>query len=374
MQSTQYKRIAIKIGSNVLTRGNGTLDIDRIDHLVDQVALLKRGGIEIILISSGAVAAGRAVFAASNKMDAVSARQLWSAIGQIKLINTYSDFFEKKQILSAQVLTTKENFSDRRHYLNMKNCISTMLDNDVVPIVNENDTIAVTELMFTDNDELSGLISSMMDCEALIILSNVDGIYDGLPGSEGTSVIREISVHDRSAESFISAQKSGFGRGGMHTKYSVARKIALEGIDVFIANGTRENILNDVLYGGDVPFTRFLPNGKKLASNKKWLAHSKSFAKGIVVINEGAKKALFDVNANSLLLIGVSEIKGFFKKGDIIRIQDENGNSLGLGKSQYDSEEAQSLIGIKAGKPLIYYDYMYLEEALPNQIKEKEKA
>lgn len=366
MQAQHYKRIAIKIGSNVLAKENGTLDVDRIEHLVDQVTRIKKQGIEVILISSGAVAAGKAIIAENIKMDTVSARQLWSAVGQVKLINTYFEFFEQQKLLSAQVLTTKENFSDRRHYLNMKNCISTMLDNNVVPIVNENDTISVSELMFTDNDELSGLISSMMDCEGLIILSNVDGIYNGQPGSDGTEVIREIKPHDHSPENFISAQKSGFGRGGMHTKYNIARKIALEGINVFIANGKRENIIVDILANNDVPYTKFLPNGKKLASNKKWLAHSDSFAKGIVVVNEGAKKALFDINANSLLLIGVLEIRGFFEKGDIIKIQDEEGHPLGLGKSQYYSDEAQSLIGKKAGKPLIYYDYMFLHEASPN--------
>lgn len=357
----QYKRIAVKIGSNVLAGAKGSLDISRIQHLVDQISQLRKKGIEVILISSGAVAAGRSVIS-TDKIDTVSARQLWSAIGQVKLINTYAEMFEKHNIICAQVLTTKENFSDRRHYLNMKNCISTMLENEVLPIVNENDTISVTELMFTDNDELSGLISSMMGCEALMILSNVDGIYDRNPGEEGAVVIPEISAYDKSHEKSISSQKSGFGRGGMHTKYSVAQKIAQEGIDVYIANGTRDNILTDLVKRSETPSTRFIHNGKKLKSQKKWLAHSESFTKGVVVVNEGARNALFDVNANSLLLIGVIDINGFFKQGDIIQIQDEQGNQLGLGKSQYDSDQARELIGKKARKPLIYYDYMFLNE------------
>jgi glutamate 5-kinase len=357
-----YKRIAIKVGSNVLTGDDGKLDTGRISHLVEQISQIRAMGIEVVLISSGAVAAGRSVLSESNKMDAVSARQLWSAVGQVKLINIYAGLFANHGLYCAQVLTTKENFSDRRHYLNMKNCISTMLDNNVIPIVNENDTISVTELMFTDNDELSGLISSMMGCQALLILSNVDGIYDGDPNDEASSIIPEIKASSRSYEHFIMIQKSGFGRGGMHTKYSLARKIALEGIDVFIANGTRDDIITGILNNADVPYTRFIPNGKKLKSSKKWLAHSNSFAKGVAVINAGAKDALFDVNANSLLLIGVTEIEGFFKKGDIIRIQDENNNQLGLGKSQYNSDEAKELIGKKARKPLIYYDYMFLYE------------
>lgn len=357
-----YKRIAIKIGSNVLASGDGNLDLGRIEHLTNQITSLMKIGIEVILVSSGAVAAGRSVISNEAKMDTVSARQLWSAIGQVRLMNTYSEFFKSQNVICAQVLTTKESFSDRRHYLNMKNCISTMIENHVLPIVNENDTISVTELMFTDNDELSGLICSMMSCEALFILSNVDGIFDGDLSSGTAQVIREIKTKDCSVTRAISSQKSGFGRGGMHTKYSIARKIALEGTNVYIANGKRDNILIDLLNGADVLSTHFVPNGKKLKGQKKWLAHSESFAKGVAVVNEGAKNALFDVSANSLLLIGVTSIQGFFKQGDIIRIMDENGKQLGLGKSQYDSEDAQTLIGKKAGKPLVYYDYMYLNE------------
>lgn len=361
MHTRKFKRIAVKIGSNVLAGASG-LDFVRIAHLVDQISSLKKEGIEVILISSGAVASGRSAFPVESRIDTVSARQLWSAIGQVKMMNTYSEYFDKHGITCAQVLTTKENFSDRKHYLNMKNCISTMLEYGVLPIVNENDTISVTELMFTDNDELSGLISSMMDCDALLILSNVNGIYNGTPGEEGVSVIPEISVADENFESFISTQKSGFGRGGMHTKFSVARKIALEGIPVFIANGKVDNIITDIVHHRKVIYTLFSPNGKRLKSNKKWLAHSTSFAKGIVVVNNGAKDALLSGGANSLLLIGVVEIKGYFEKGDVIRIQDEQGNSLGLGKAQYDSDTAIEFIGKKAEKPLIYYDYMYLNE------------
>ncbi len=360
MNNMKFKRVAIKIGSNVLATKDGSLDVERVAHIVEQVSILLKKKVEVILISSGAVASGRAMFPVENKIDTVSARQLWSAIGQVKLMNTYSGLFGECGLHCAQVLTTKENFSDRRHYLNMKNCISTLLENGVVPIVNENDTISVSELMFTDNDELSGLISSMMNCEALLILSNVDGIYNGKPGDEGVSVIPEISSSDHSMAEFISQQKSGLGRGGMHTKFSVARKIAAEGIPVYIANGKRENIIVDILKGENIVYTLFKQNGKKLKSNKKWLAHSTSFAKGKVFVNEGAKAALSNVGANSLLLIGVVDIEGFFKQGDIISIIDGEGNVLGLGKSQYDSDDAINLIGKKAAKPLIYYDYMYL--------------
>src|SRR5690606_40312569 len=165
-------------------KADGTLNVSRIAHLVDQIAFLRKKGVEVVLVSSGAVAAGRAVLQPSKKTDAVSQRQLWAALGQVKLISRYSDFFGEHGLVCAQVLTTKENFSSRGHYLNMKNCMTTLLENKVIPIVNENDTISVTELMFTDNDELSGLIASMVNSEALIILSNVDGVYSAHPENE----------------------------------------------------------------------------------------------------------------------------------------------------------------------------------------------
>ncbi|MBQ2065712.1 MAG: glutamate 5-kinase, partial [Paludibacteraceae bacterium] len=165
----RFKRIAIKIGSNVLTHKDGTLDTDRMASLVEQVAALHAAGIEVILISSGAVASGRSALKLEKEPDPVSARQIFSSIGQARLINEYYELFLKHGIYCGQVLTTKESLSTRGHYLNQKNCIAQLLQHGVIPIINENDTISVTELMFTDNDELSGLVATMMDAEALII-------------------------------------------------------------------------------------------------------------------------------------------------------------------------------------------------------------
>src|SRR5512133_1260073 len=195
-------------------------------RIVEDIAILYKQGIEVILISSGAVAAGRSEVSPSKKTDIIVAKQIWAAIGQVKLMSNYQFLFGKYNIQAGQVLASKESFRDRRHYLNMKNCISAMLENKVLPIVNENDTISINELMFTDNDELSGLISSMMDCDTLIILSNVDGVYTGIPGEDGTEMISEISEDSEDLNKYISSVKSGFGRGGMFTKCSVARKIA----------------------------------------------------------------------------------------------------------------------------------------------------
>jgi glutamate 5-kinase len=357
-----FNRIAIKVGSNVITQSDGSLNDGRILRLVEDVAILYKQGIEVILISSGAVAAGRSEVSPSKKTNIVAAKQIWAAIGQVKLMSSYQFLFGKYGIQAGQLLATKESFRDRRHYLNMKNCISAMLENRVLPIVNENDTVSINELMFTDNDELSGLISSMMDCKSLIILSNVDGVYNGIPGKKGTELITRIKEESEDLDKYISSVKSGFGRGGMFTKCSIARKLASQGVDVFIANGTRDSIITDIVRRKEVPCTHFIANSKWETSVRKWLSHSDTFAKGAVVVNAGAKEALLDDKATSLLMIGITRVDGYFKSGDIVRIIDEEGNNIGLGKSQYDSKKAEQNIGEKLSRPFIHYDYMVINE------------
>jgi glutamate 5-kinase len=358
----KFNRVAIKVGSNVITQTDGSLNDSRILRLVEDIAILYKQGLEVILISSGAVAAGKSEVVISKKTNIIAAKQVWAAIGQVKLMSSYQFLFGKYGIQAGQLLATKESFSDRRHYLNMKNCISAMLENRVLPIVNENDTISVNELMFTDNDELSGLISSMMDCDSLIILSNVDGLYNGVPGNKDIRLIPVIDEESEDIDQYISSVKSGFGRGGMLTKCSIARKTASQGIDVYIANGTRDSIITDITRNKDIPYTHFVANSRRETGVKKWLSHSDTFAKGAVVINKGAKEALFGEKASSLLMIGIVKVDGFFKKGDIIRVLDETGKNIGLGKAQFDSKKAEQNIGEKINKPFIHYDYLVLNE------------
>jgi glutamate 5-kinase len=368
-----FNRITVKIGSNVITQKDGSLNEGRILRIVEDIAVLYKQGVEVLLISSGAVAAGRGNVTPSKKTNLIAARQVWAAIGQVKLMSSYQFLFGKYGIQAGQLLATKDSFRDRRNYLNMKNCISAMIENRVLPIVNENDTISINELMFTDNDELSGLISSMMDCQSLLILTNVDGIYSGVPGDNDVELIRRVEVGSESVEKHISPVKSGFGRGGMITKYSIARKIAAEGIDVFIANGRRDSIITDIVRGKDVPYTRFVAGDKRETGVKKWLSHSDTFAKGSVIINRGAREALMGEKATSLLMIGIIGINGFFKRGDIVRIFDEDGINLGLGQSQYDSEKAEQNIGAKLSKPFIHYDYLFIYEKNKSTIHHKEE-
>ena len=357
----RYKKITVKIGTNVLTKSDGTLNVSRIAHLVDQIALLRKNGLEVVVVSSGAVASGRAVLEPIKKTDAVSKRQLWAALGQVKLISRYSDFFSEHGLICAQVLTTKENFSSRAHYLNMKNCFTTLLENKVIPIVNENDTISVTELMFTDNDELSGLIASMVNSEALILLSNVDGVFSDHPKNRDAKLIEKIEVNDKEPESGISREQSDFGRGGMITKFRIAQKVAGDGITVHVANGTTEDVLIRILTDKDFKHTIFVPNTKAASGVKKWIGYSDGFAKGEVVINAGAAKALDSDKAVSLLPVGIIKVSNEFKKGDLIRIVDESGRAIGVGKASYSSSKIETEKLSEKQKPLIHYDYLYLE-------------
>lgn len=355
-----YKRIAIKVGSNVLTNSDGTVDNARIEKIVDQIVRLHRSGMELVLISSGAVAYGRSELKLEQRLDSVSERQLFSAVGQAKLINRYYDLFREHGIFCGQVLTTKENFGSRRLYLNQKNCMSTMLSQGVIPIVNENDTTSLTELMFTDNDELSGLIATMMDMEALVILSNIDGIYDGDPNDKSSMVIEEVAP-DKSLSQYIQKSKSSFGRGGMRTKCNIARKVAAEGIEVIIANGKRDNILTDLTdKTKHVVCTHFIPS-ERVSSVKKWIAHSDGFSKGEVHVNAGAAEAVSG-KAASVLFVGIERIAGNFQSGDVVKILGPDGRELGVGRAMFGSEKAAQLIGKKGVKPMVHCNYLMINE------------
>ncbi len=251
------KRIVVKIGSNALTRPDGRLDVTRMSALVDQIAWLRQKDYEVILVSSGAVACGRRELDVEHELDSVEQRQLFSALGQAKLIGLYYDLFREYRIHVGQVLTMKENFEPGEQYSNQQACMQVMLENGVLPIVNENDTVSVTELMFTDNDELSGLIAQMMNANTLVLLSNIDGIYTGHPDDPHSKLIAEVNPGTDLSQ-YIQTEKSSAGRGGMQSKYATASKIQAAGIRVIIANGKRENILIDLIDHPDsTPHTIF---------------------------------------------------------------------------------------------------------------------
>jgi len=253
------ERVVIKVGSNVLTRGDGKLDVTRMSAIVDQIAWLRSKGYDVILVSSGAVASGRGELQIDHSLDSVEQRQLFSAVGQVKLVGLYYDLFREFGIHVGQVLTMKENFEPGEQYENQRACMEVMLENGVLPIVNENDTVSVTELMFTDNDELSGLMAEMVKATKLVLLSNIDGVYTAHPDDPEAELISRVEAN-RDLSEYIKPERSSFGRGGMHSKYQTASRLQKAGIRVIIANGERDNILIDLMERpDDVPHTEFIP-------------------------------------------------------------------------------------------------------------------
>ncbi len=256
------KRIVVKVGSNVLTHPEGKLDVTRISAIVDQIVSLRHLGYEIILVSSGAVAAGRGELNIDHELDNVAQRQLFSSMGQVKLMGLYYDLFREYRVHIGQILTMKENFIVEEQYQNQQACMEVMLEQDVVPIINENDTVCITELMFTDNDELSGLVALMMNADALILLTNVNGLYTGAPSHPDSKLIKTVTF-GQNISTCIDDSKSELGRGGMESKCHTAMKMAEEGIRVFIANGQIDDILiNLIKHPSDTLHTEFIPNPK----------------------------------------------------------------------------------------------------------------
>ncbi len=376
------QKILIKVGTNVISKEDGTLDQEIMAQIVDQISQLKKQNLEIILITSGAVGAGKSLINLADKNLGKNAdvikRQILASAGQIKLMNLYLKFFGDHQYNCAQILVTKEDFRDRLHYLNMKNCLEALLKNEIVPVINENDVVSVTELMFTDNDELAGLIAAMLNVDTVIILTNVDGIFDQNPNNSGAKLLNKID-HKTNLEEFISPDKSSFGRGGMLTKSRIAQKLSLLGITTHIANGKRKNILLELLKtnivpqsakfpnhlqpteSSDFPATTFLPS-KKLSSVKRWIAYSRGYEKGTVFINKCAEDIITSKSkAISLLPVGITKIEGDFEKGEIIKVKNEQGADIGFGMAQYSSQKAKEFLGQKGKKPLIHYDYFFLD-------------
>ena len=355
------KRIVVKIGSQVLCDPDGALNQDVLSNLVRQLGSLQADGWQVLLVSSGAVAAGSGLEAEQLQRvsDPVARKQVMAATGQVRLMETYRELFELQDLTIAQVLATKSDFQTRRHYLNMRGCIEALLTAGIVPVVNENDVVAVTELMFTDNDELAGLLAGMVNAELLCLLSTVPGVYDGDPNDAATQCITRWDDDQHQIEDIVLRGASALGRGGMHNKLAIARKVARLGIEVVIADGTDPKIINNILADHNVG-TRF-PAVGDASSAKRWLASADDNATGSVTVNKGAEEALLDSShLASLLPVGIEAVDGHFSRGDVIQILNSSGEVLGCGQARYGYEEAISLIGQRGQKPLIHYDYLYL--------------
>jgi glutamate 5-kinase len=355
------RRIVVKLGSQLLCDPAGELNLAVMEQLAQQIGRLAGAGWQVLLVSSGAVAAGRGVAGArlDRVADTVARKQVLAATGQVRLMERYRALFEPHGLAVAQVLASKSDFQTRRHYLNMRGCIEGLLSAGILPVVNENDVVSITELMFTDNDELAGLIAGMVKADLLCLLSTVPGVYDGDPEAEGTQIIENWDDAVHRPEDVVQAGASALGRGGMHSKLNMARRTARLGTTVVIGDGAAPDILERIC-AGQFAGTRF-PAGDEVSPTRRWLASADAHAEGSVTVNQGAAEALLDRSRlASLLPVGIESVQGPFQQGDVIQVCGPGGEVLGCGRAAYGHEEAGRAMGRRGRKPLIHYDYLYL--------------
>jgi glutamate 5-kinase len=351
--------IVIKVGTSVITKTDGSLDTKSIKHITEEIASLRKRGFFVVLISSGAVGAGKGLTKITND-DEVIARQVYASVGQLPLIQAYQTAFGKNGYTLGQVLVTKSDFRDRHHYLNMKRCFTGLLEEGIIPIVNENDVVSVTELMFTDNDELAGLVATMIDAKKVFLLTSEDGLYNRNPEDENAKIISEVKEGSSEWKFGISSATSQFGRGGMATKCGVAEKLQVLGTTTYICNGRTKNIVQNILDGKSLG-TTFPGTKKKTANIKKRLAHATGQEKGKVFLNDCATDLFRDKEKTlSVLPVGITKIEGEFEKGDIVTLVGIDKKTLGVGIAQYSNEVAKKYIGKKGKRPIIHYNYLYL--------------
>ncbi|MFK7957460.1 MAG: glutamate 5-kinase [Lysobacterales bacterium] len=358
--TTPTAPIIIKLGSAVARDKLGLLDKASLNAIASQIAELANAGQPTVLVSSGAVAVGmgNAPESVLNEKHPVQRRQLLAAIGQAALMTFYQQAFEQHDLTAAQVLATRQDFASRRHYLNMRGCLLGALDHRIVPVVNENDVVSVTELMFTDNDELAALLASMLGARQLILLTDVDGVFDGPPDDPASQLIGRWTGQSFSPDA--ANNTSEFGRGGIASKIRSARKLASLGTEVWIAQGRRPGVISDIAAGRGYG-TCFPAQAKQPTQPKRWVAGAPA-GSASVTVNSGAAAALLSPNRlASLLPVGIVAITGNFVRGDIITIVDEKSGPIGYGRAQYGADIARKRIGQQQQKPLIHYDYLYVE-------------
>ena len=343
------RRVVVKLGSNLFFNEEGGLALDRIFSLIEDVAAARLAGRQIIIVSSGAVALGSNALKMRPQSALLAQKQAFAAVGQSRLMNLYEQGFSKHGMIAAQVLLTEEDFSNRRRYLNLRNTLTALLDMSVVPIINENDTVATSELevtdrnaSFSDNDKLSALVMSKLDAQLLILLSDVNGLYTENPrDNPQATLIDEVTDITPDVEA-LAGQKSSRGRGGMATKLQAARISLNCGGMAVIANGLKQGVLHRILEG-EPEGTLFYGKSETLSGKRRWIAFASSVA-GRIHINAGAFEAILRKNA-SLLSAGVTGIESHFDRGDVVAIIAPDGSEIARGIVNYSSDDATRLIG-----------------------------
>ena len=354
-------RVVVKVGSAVLTTGDG-IDLDVIDRLGEEIAWLKKRGYEFIVISSGAISSGARKIGLKRKPASIPEKQAAAAAGQSGLMRAYEIAFGRHQEMVAQVLLTRDDLSHRRRFLNARNTLTTLLRWRLTPIINENDTVMVEEIKFGDNDNLSAMISSLVQADLLINLTNIEGLYDRDPRKDSSArLISMAPAIDRAVERMADKVPGTEGRGGMYSKIQAAKKVSMAGVPTVIGNGRRENIIRQVLSGAEVG-TFFPPQRCSLASRKYWLAFTTKPA-GTIVVDEGAREALVH-RGKSLLSKGVKEVRGQFGLGAPVACVSPEGRDIAVGLVNYSSTDLKKIVGLKSSEIEGVLGYKFYDEVI----------
>lgn len=341
------KRIVVKVGSNLLTKDNG-LNIDFVHAISRQICSLMDEGIQVVLVSSGSMAAGLRKLGLGKRPDEIPKRQAVSAVGQPTLMMAYEEAFEAYRKQVAQLLLTSDGLYQRKRYLNARNTLHTLLSWQIVPIINENDTISIEEIKFGDNDTLSAMIALLVNADVLINLTDIDGLYNKDPRTHADAeLIPVVSTIRKDIERFASDIPGALGTGGMMTKIRAARKVNTAGIPMVIARGTKPDILLRLI-GGEPHGTFFAPKGHKMPNRKCWIGFT-SRPKGMIRIDDGAVRAITR-NGKSLLPAGVVEVTGEFGPGAPVEFASGTGEVLGTGLVNYSAEDIRKIMGLRTSE------------------------
>jgi len=339
------RRVVVKVGSNVLTEDQG-LNLHAVRAISRQICRLTDNGRQALLVTSGAMAAGLRKIGLQKRPDDIPRRQAVSAVGQAGLIMEYENAFDRYGIKVAQVLLTSDGISNRKRYLNARNTLNTLLSWQVVPIINENDTVAVESIEFGDNDNLSAIVALLMDADVLINLTDIDGLYTRDPRRHPDArLIPEVTAFKKDIEAYACGIAGPLGTGGMLSKIRAARKVTAAGIPMIIANGRRDDIL-DALFGDEAVGTFFAPRRQRLASRKSWIGYSVK-PEGAIVIDDGAAQAVLE-NGKSLLPSGIVAVQGHFDVGAPVEFTDTQDRVLGIGLVNYTHADITRIRGLRS--------------------------
>ena len=357
------KRIVIKVGSSTITYGNGKRNFSRIDHLAREIADLANQGKEIILVSSGAVAVGIDRLGLPAKPKTIPGKQAAAAVGQGVLMHTYEKIFAEYGQIVAQVLLTRVDSVDRHRYTNSRNTFLALLEHKVIPIVNENDVVAIDELKIGDNDNLSALVAGIIDADLLIILSDIDGLYTANPQNDpNAKLVPEVTDITPEIEASAGDAGSKVGTGGMFTKIQAAKMATSSGINMVIASGEEKDAISRILEGEEIG-TLFVSRENRLQFRKRWLAFGARIA-GKIVVDDGCAKAVRKAGGCSILPAGITDVEGEFEAGNTISVVNKTGHELARGLANYSSEELDMIKGAKTSEIENILGHKYFDEVI----------